>query len=490
MADTISFEQLQQMGAKPLNASVPPAASSAAPDGTVSFEQLQAMGAKPLSEIQAANSSDAKSDSNPVKDIGLGLLKGAGSTIKELGTFGQGIANQTAGRFANLLSGKGFTATPGPLFPSDTTRSQGDLYSPDTPAAQSADAKLKTQNGFQDLGYGAEKIAELATPTGLEGAAAKLAAKATPSLTGFAAKAVPYLAKSAAGAVDQGTKSILGGDNAAQSGTIAGFGAVSPFAEGIAQKLPIRLVRGALPKLTPGNEGRVLNNTNLGSISSMLTDSKAAVDGYDKQIRDILASPTYKTNTGAGNFAVQATVHAFPNSEYTPELVTDVAKKLAPDQSKLIDKIADGTATLEDKNAVRSGLDSATKKRFTDAPDLTANKDIGAKFADNLRAEVQAHAPETQPIFTDFSKELDLQKALAARNKQLQNRSSVGLLDLLSFFAAGLPALVGERAATSPAISVATAKGINQLNKVPAKLPGLTRAITGQSTASTVLPSQ
>jgi hypothetical protein len=56
MNDTISFDQLQAMGAKPINtaAQASPAPATAPTPDTVSFADLQKMGAKPIGEAQSA----------------------------------------------------------------------------------------------------------------------------------------------------------------------------------------------------------------------------------------------------------------------------------------------------------------------------------------------------------------------------------------------------------------------------------------------------
>lgn len=266
--------------------------------------------------------------------------------------------------------------------------------------------------------------------------------------------------------------------SSAGGGALVG-GAMSGAGEAlnaVVQNLPNRLVRAVLPKLKPGNEQSVYD-TNLGSVASMLDASKASVRNYGEQIQSILNHPDYVGHTGDGSAAIDAVLGEFKNSKYTPESIVSTVSDLVPAQSKLVDKIAEGTATLGEKNTVRQALDMITKKRFTDAPQLTASKEIAAKFADALRSEVQASSPETQPIFQSLSKELDLRNALVAANKKVQNSGKVTLYDILSFTSGGLPSLLGERFATSPAAAIATAKGLNVAAKAAPTVGALSRGV-------------
>lgn len=301
--------------------------------------------------------------------------------------------------------------------------------------------------------------------------------------------------------VNAATGAVLGGANAAANkGNVAsgaaGGAAINAAGSGVGETLssllnylPVRLVRGVLPKLKSGNEQAVLQKTKLGSVSSMLDDSNASVSDLGQNIKQILTHPQYAANTGEGNAAVEKTLAVFPNSEYDAPQIVQTVKDLVPQQSKLVSKIQQGTATLDEKNTVRQALDAATKKRFTDHPQLTSQKDIGAAFADNLRREVQTHAPETQPIFRTLSKEIDVRNALWAASKKLDKQANIGLLDILSYLGAGLPAVLGEKAARSPAVSIATAKGLNAAGRVLPAVRTVAKAVAPSLIKAAVTPA-
>jgi hypothetical protein len=353
--------------------------------------------------------------------------------------------------------------------------------------------------GFQDAANDVGKIGPLA----LGGdAAATIATPASmliggPETAGLKAVTARVATNAAEGAA-------LGGANAAANkqdiptGALEGAG-INAAGSGIGEtvsallsKLPLRLVRSALPKLKPGNETTVLQNTKLGSVSSMLDNSNNAVSNLGESVQQILASPKYTTHLGDGNAAIENTLGAFPNSEYDAPEIVHTVKSLVPEQSKLVSKIQQGTATLAEKNTVRQALDSVTKKRFTDHPQLTSQKEIGATFADSLRREVQSNAPETQPIFKTLSKEIDVRNALTAADKKLQSKSALSLYDIVAALgglttagplgAAGTVAL--EKAIRSPAANIGAAKALNAAGK---SLPAINAV--GKAAAPAIIKS-
>lgn len=216
-------------------------------------------------------------------------------------------------------------------------------------------------------------------------------------------------------------------------GGVAG-GALSAATEGVsalAQNLPKWFTQAALPKMKdaqafkyiPNEAGGytrtaqesasdyALNNTKGLSVSKMLEHSNKSVDGFRNQIDTILSHPEYTRETGNGAQAITDALTQFPEAQLTESKVIGMAKQLAPESKALVDKVADGTATLAEKNALRSELDSKIYIKFPEKT-LTFNQKVGKVIADSLRGDVQTTAPETVPIFNKFSKELTLNQAL------------------------------------------------------------------------------
>lgn len=183
-----------------------------------------------------------------LSNVATGVAKGEAATVKTAGTVGQFVANQTGGRVANLLSGKGFTPTTGGLFKSAPG---ANVYTPGSSSSAKVN-KLITPNGAgETVGYGTEKAAEFLAPTGIEEAGATLAGKVLPGIaksTSIGAKALKLAGKSAVSAVEQGGKAAAGGDNKTGVATTAALGAVAPLAPitlGIAKK-GLSTIKGVL----------------------------------------------------------------------------------------------------------------------------------------------------------------------------------------------------------------------------------------------------
>lgn len=289
------------------------------------------------------------------------------------------------------------------------------------------------------------------------------------------------------------------GDIAAGAGEGAALGgALSGAAEGInglVNKLPSWLVKSALPKLKDGTVDYALENTKLGSTKQMLGKSVNAVNSYGSQIKNVLSHPQYAEETGAVKNILPAVQSKFENAGLQDSKLLSIVKRVAPNNATLVDKIQNGTATLKEQNSLRQELDHAVYPKFTDTPSLTFNKQVGKAFADELRANVQGTAKETQPIFKEYAKELDLHKSLTALNKKNNLRPT--FKDLASGYAGyeagGLKGaalgIAAERLGGSAGGRIAAAKGIQAVGKTApaanallqgAKAP-IIRAATGQN---------
>lgn len=101
-----------------------------------------------------------------VAGVAVGAAKGASSTIKGLGTIGQSILDQTAGRFVNLAQGKGFV-------PTKSDGSVSDIYRKGTEREQKASNFLAPQGTAEKVGFTGEQIAEFFIPAGAASKAEK-----------------------------------------------------------------------------------------------------------------------------------------------------------------------------------------------------------------------------------------------------------------------------------------------------------------------------
>lgn len=164
-------------------------------------------------------------------------------------------------------------------------------------------------------------------------------------------------------------------------------------------------------------------------------------------------------------------INKVPNAQLDENGLVNVIKRVAPNNKSLVDKVIDGKASLFEKNTLRKELDMATRKAYTDNPQLTFNKSLGKAFADSLRNNVQTAAPETAPIFSEFSKELDLNKVLRIIEKK--NDLKPTWQDFASAYAGyqvggvkgALGGLLTERVLKSTGAKMGIAKGIQTLGK-------------------------
>lgn len=411
------------------------------------FQSATAKGANSkqiLDEVLKQNGGQANSSATPTPNLpdNRSLLEKAGDAVNTVfpgAKIGEGIANSIAGI--------------------------GDLFKGD-------------MQGVKENADANNKIA----PQIFGDAANAALTAATPLIGGGGGSAIGRIAANTAlGAGLGGTNAIAEGKDVGDVAKSTAIGAgtagvASGAAEAIGSivnKLPTWLTKKALPKLSEGNVDYTLKNTKLGSIETLSKNSKAAVQSYESQVQGILSHPEYASETGKASEIVPNLVNNLPNAQLDPQKVVGILKQIAPENKVLVDKVVNGTATLTEQNTLRKELDVATHKAYTDKPQLTFAKSIGKAAADELRANVKNTAKETVPIFQNYSKEIDLSKALGAVAKKLQNKSSIGLYDILGGLGAGavgggpagIAAGIGTHLMRSPSVDLAAAKGISAIGK-------------------------
>lgn len=250
------------------------------------------------------------------------------------------------------------------------------------------------------------------------------------------------------------------------------IGGVIPLASAAVQKvtqnLPTWLVKKALPKLDSGNTQTALKKP-IGTISTLYNDSQKAVQGYESQVQSILKNSKYENEVGRVSDVVNSVKSGFPNAGFDDKKIVNIVKQVAKVNSTLVDKVANGEATLTEQNLLRKELDHAVYPKFTDTPSLTFNKQVAKQFSDLLRTNVQTTAHETGPIFSEYAKEINFNKALSAASKKIQKGAAVGLYDIASYFGGGLPGVVAEKTVRAPAAQLTAAKGLQKLGNFSQK---------------------
>lgn len=252
--------------------------------------------------------------------------------------------------------------------------------------------------------------------------------------------------------------------------------------------LPKSLASSAFPNMNPSEIEQALVTKSIGTKTGLLSQSQSAIKDYGSQITNILKNTEAK---GAGDFALRSTLQSFPEyaTENGTQKLLQKIKNLIPSGAdgfegmnwnrgnivNLIDKIGNGTANLEEKNLVRSAIDSSTAggyARLAKAMNPSAGHDLAMTFADALRKEVQNSEPKTIPIFSEFAKEMTLKKGLSKLVRKPAS-SLITWRDLMPFMAGsavggpmtGVAATLGARAIENPAVQFGAAKTIQGVAK-------------------------
>lgn len=331
------------------------------------------------------------------------------------------------------------------------------------------------QDVAKDVGRAAETVA-LGLPVKGIGAATKVGA----------------LAGAGSGLEQEGT---LGG---AAKGALIGGGL--GLAGGIVSKgfesLPTRFTKDAFG-LSDEQAQKMLAQKTIGTKSSLLKQSETATGQLKNTINQYISAAEKAGKRGSGNDALRKTLLDYPefNSDKGIEKMLTKVKSLLSSNAGVsgyvgrgkivsaLDKIANGTATLAEKDMVRSAIDSATTggySKLARSINPSAGHDLAMTFANNLRNEVKAWVPETQPIFDELSKEMGIKHALV----QLTNKKGealIGYNDILPYLmgqaggpVSGVATAAGFKAARSPATKFAVAKTIQGVGK--AVTPATSRA--------------
>lgn len=261
------------------------------------------------------------------------------------------------------------------------------------------------------------------------------------------------------------------GEGAAIGGTLSG---VSEALGTVTKSLPNWFVKQALPKLNPENAQYVLENTKLGTIKTLATQSKNSLANYENRIQTILSHPEFKSVSEDSKPILQKALDFFKgNSNYSTQDILTNARDIAPDVSGLIDKFEAGQADIQEINTIRRSLDSATKSVYTKLSRPPESKALGAALANGMRDFVQTNAPETVDIFTNYAKEIDLQRALTSADKKNSTFKDL-LAGATGFYHSGfkgaLEAILLERGLTNPSVRIGLAKGLSAGKGVASKI--------------------
>jgi len=249
---------------------------------------------------------------------------------------------------------------------------------------------------------------------------------------------------SAIGAGIAGTGAIAGGET--DPGQILKESAIGGVAGGVLgtggevlnkalTSLPNRFAKFAFPGLkTPEALEYATKNTKLGTLQTMIDHNQKSMDNFNSQIKTILSHPDNFDVKVRPEVIVDDVMQIFPRSEYTPSSILNSIKKQVVSEAATISKLQKGIPlNLEDANRLRQVLDSRTyKPSALDTTEIKEGKKLIEAFGNSIRKQVQTLAPETQPIFSNYSKEITLSKVLGKLRNKTDKQSILSLMDLAS----------------------------------------------------------
>lgn len=426
-------------------------------------------------------------------DIG-NLAKGAANLVvgpaeslgTHLGQIGAGLTADFAAK-TGLLGGQ-----------AEADKINAKLAQPQTTLTGGTVQPLKSGLG------GAEQIGGDTLQTGLLAAG--------PEVGGFESVAGRLGANAALGAgfgvgnaMSQGGSATDVGEGALTGGLIGGaVGGAGELLNKAATYLPQRIARSFIPGIN-GETAQYAVDKGLGTPAKMLSQSNNSLSKIGSSIgKAVQGAVADGAVLPKGEDLFNTIAEQFPDAGLTGEDVAANLKKLVPLKASLVDKISNGTATLEDLQGLNSALGKATFKTVFDDPTVKAGKEVGNamyhEFGDLIKSYL---SPDEGALYDEYTKESALNGALQKAVRSGQKAKMFTLRDLValtsgfgagSMFGAGpvgaAVGYAGEKALNSPGLNMKvggllsklatpTAKVIGNNLKGPA-LKGLTGLLQGQ----------
>ncbi len=397
-------------------------------------------------------------------NFGIGLLKGAGSTVEGLGKLGTTALDQTVGRVTNAVTGKGFTA------PTENPIVENKLTQLTTPS-----------NTAQQIGKGTEQVAEFLIPGGAEEEAANAAGKALEN--------APKIVKGA---------SELGAKAATSAATMAGQTAIQ---EGSTKDVKSTATIGGLASLILGGAGKILDKAPETLWSSILKRTPA-VAAKDPELaaqaaKTGLVGATRQSLSDKAGAAIQQIEVALDDAVKGAKgkISTDTIAGYAKGIRDMYKRIPGEEASV---TAINNVLEDITKKPSISVQDaqqlkkdiyqhisssygrgtlqISATTDAQKAVARGLKTEIQKIIPGIKDLNAQHAIYSNIQDAIDKTIARQEGKgimgSGVGLHDLLlsgigeaaggPLTAIALPAI--KRAAESPAVLSGTSKIISYFN--------------------------
>ncbi len=344
-------------------------------------------------------------------DVGTGFLKGAIGTVKNIADMGNIVANQTAGRAANMLSGKGNTPTSGGLIPGTEA------------VDQNLDKNLQSTNAYQTAGKIGEGIGEAFLP--LPGKAA-LAEKASEGLLNSATRDITKVLSPTTKLNKVITQKVAPG--------LAQKGLISMSREGMMAKVEQQL----------GNAGEALSEEYKKLPSDAKIEVSGIFEGLQKKMDALMVNGVVPSASAGEHAALQNVLKD----------MTNIGLSVAPDGSKVF-------ADVGNVRQLRQLLDTGkTKFAFTDLDHAT--KGAQTFLANSIREEFGKSYPNIAKLNKDYNFWSNISKVLGDAIERKTGQSGL----LRKGIGAGLG--MGAASASHPIIGAGIGKLVTDFISSPA----------------------
>lgn len=376
-------------------------------------------------------------------DLGMGVLKGAGSTLKGLGQIGSDILNNTVGRVTNILTGKGNVSSK-PISP---------IYDKTTPESQKVDELLNPNGTAENIGYGAEKIAEFLAPS------AEIA-KGTKALTGLVKgtdmasgllrtgikAGTEALSTGAISTAQQGgindqvkTNALVGGlFSLAGSGISAGIKALSNPAKSLGEKIATTVIKPNASDMADGFNVKNLQKYDLGgTLEQTMAKTQNKLNDLSTQLKTKLAGSNTSINL---NTIYDDTVKSlegnraknFGNIKGTERVLQSLKDEIIQVAGN------NGLVSIPEAQLVKQGAGTKGSWVFGSGdPDASAVEKVYNAFYSNLKTAIEKNSPEgVKEINKQISELIPISNAVIRRLPVAQRNSVLGLTDHIGLFGA------------------------------------------------------
>ena len=271
-----------------------------------------------------------------------------------------------------------------------------------------------------------------------------------------------------------GKQALIGG---AIGGALGGAGEIVSKA---AEFLPKRFASGFL-KTSPDVVEHAVKR-GLGSPKTMLAASDTALNDVGAELNASLRNPSNSYVQPNGEELLSKVSGAFPESGLMPADIAEELKGLVPLKRRLVDKMVSGNITLEQLHELNSAVGKATYKTVFDNPTVKAGKQVGNTFYHMISDFLKHAAPDSAPLFDEFTKEIQLNAALTKLASRSSKLTTITLRDLVAFtslmgatggnFLAGVGGVAAEKLLTSPGINLGAMGYLSKLASPTAQTLG------------------